>query len=67
MEHELVGAGHQGAVELLEQRLQSIRTCEPVPRVVVLEGESGVGKTRIGACQVVCVSKLVRFLDRSGC
>lgn len=47
MDDELVGDGHRAAVGLLERRLRSIQAGEQVPRVVLLEGESGVGKTRI--------------------
>jgi tetratricopeptide (TPR) repeat protein len=42
-----VGTRNHDLVDFLVERLQQIRRGEPVPRVVLLEAESGSGKSRI--------------------
>jgi hypothetical protein len=43
----LIGSGPQAELGFLLQRLGDITAGEPVPRVVVIEGAAGMGKTRI--------------------
>ena len=42
-----MGPAHNLAVEVLLDRLRRLQGGEPLPRVVVLRAESGVGKTRV--------------------
>jgi len=45
---ELVGEGHQGLVSLLLDRVDQVASGDlQIPRMVILEGASGVGKTRV--------------------
>lgn len=44
---EMLGTHHHAVVDLLLDRLDTVQAGERVARVVVLEGASGVGKTRI--------------------
>ena len=46
-EGPLLGPAHNLAVEVLLDRLRRLQGGEPLPRVVVLRAESGVGKTRV--------------------
>ena len=47
MEGELLGREHRKIVDGLVDRLHRIQVDEPVARIVLLEGASGVGKSRI--------------------
>jgi tetratricopeptide (TPR) repeat protein len=45
---ELLGDGHQGLLRLLLERVEIIAAGDPdTPRIVILEGASGTGKTRL--------------------
>lgn len=44
---DFVGSGHIALVDMLVDRLADIREGKRCPRVVVLEAESGAGKSRI--------------------